>query len=230
MKRVITVVVVVMLLVTVAAAQRPVREDKINDDGPRAVAAIHAPALNASLPSKPMHLIGSVATDDAVEITPTDINADEIHAVSTNAKLYVPADPSRTYLYLCASSSGFWQQAPSASPLLFRGLMLVRFETSVGPLNTFSQPFEIPSGTREFDVSTRTINHTAFVNGCATIDETQLALFYRADPFFLSEADALTTARQVIRSSTQLTVRFRVRMRSVSDFESDTPALQVWSD
>lgn len=171
-----------------------------------------------------LKLIGAAASSEDINIGPNDLNAIEVHNAVTTVSVDVPADPARTYLYLCTSSFAFWQQVPSASPLLFRGLISVRFDTVGG---TFFDVFSI-DGIREFEVSSKKVNHMPVPAGCGAVDETQLTVFFQSGG--LSEADALALSRRVLRGDSHLTVVFLARMRSVSDFEVTDPALQVWSD
>ena len=236
MKRLAMLGIAVLMLAASGWAQgrltrNPGSED-LDHSQKRAAATTRGPALNASLPSKPMKLIGSAASLEDIDTNPNDINADEKHLVMTSLSVDAPQNPARSYIYLCTSGAVFWQQVPSDSPLIFSSVLLVHFDT---PLidGGFSAAFDIPVRVREFETSTKKVNRTPIPSGCGAIDEAQLVLLFTTpapDGLGMSEADALVLARQVLRGPVKLTVGANVRMRSVSDFDFFEPTLQVWSD
>lgn len=233
MKRLTLIMLAVVVLAASAFAQGRLSKDGDpgNSDRPQHRAVVHGANVNASVPGKPMRLIASGATIEDFEVNSDDINidADQKYRAFSTLTLNIPADPSRTYLWVCAASAGFWQQVPSDSPLIISPVLLVRFETPLVDGGAFYQGFDIPERRREFESSTKTVNHTPLPFGCGIIDEPSMMLFFTSN-FGMSEADALAAARTVIRSPMKLTVGFNVRMESVGSFGLSDPALQVWSD
>jgi hypothetical protein len=172
-----------------------------------------------------LKLIGAASSNEEFDILPNDLNTDEIHTASSSVAVDIPADPARTYWFLCAGASFvFWQQAPSASPMLFAGDVRVRLDTVDG---AFADVFRF-EGTREFDTSSRRVSHTATPAGCSGVDQTQFVALFVSQG--LPEADALAKAQEILRSSAHLTVTFFARMRSVGEVDFSGPVLQVWSD
>lgn len=206
--------------------------DPGNPDRPqRRAAAVRGPSVNATVPGKPMRLVASALKTEDFEVNPDDINinADEKHRVFSTLTVNIPSDPSRTYLWVCASAVGFWQQVPSDSPLIYSPVLLVQFETPYVDGGVMYQAFDIPERRREFEPSTKMVNHTPYPLGCGTVDEPGMVLFFKTYEG-MSDADALAAARTVIRNPMKLTVGFNVRMQSVSSFGLSDPALQVWTD
>ena len=204
--------------------------DPGNPDRPeRPTAAVRGPNVNASLPSKPMRLITSGATIEDFVVGPDDINADEKHRTFSSLSLSIPADSSRTYVFVCAAAAGFWQQVPSTSPLMVSPVLLVRFDTPLVDGGSFYRVLDIPERRREFTASVAKGNHTPLPSGCGIVDEPSMVLVFSAN-FGMSDSDALAAARAVIRSPMKLTVGLNVRMTSVSTFGLQDPVLQVWSD
>lgn len=174
----------------------------------------------------PLRLIASTASDQDIVTTPASVDTGEVDDILTNVSVDVPADPARTYLYLCAGSAAFWQQIPSNSPLFFQGFIAVRFDNTV--IGTFSDSFAFEN-VREFDTSTRQVNHRPTPSFCGALDEPQIEILL-VDSLGFSQAQAQTLAPQVLRGSAHLTVVFHVRLQSVSQFEFGFPQLQVWGD
>jgi len=234
MQRLTSVVLASLILVGGGWAQGRLRSSGTEhaDDGNKPAAtsgSLQGPALNASLSGRPMKLIASAASLEDIDVNPTDINAAEVHSVLTSVSVAVSPDPARSFIYLCTGATVFWQQVPSASPLFFRGILLVHFDTSFFPAaGGFSEVFVFES-VREFETSSRTVNHVPTPNGCGAIDEATMKVFL-ASRFGLSDSDALSLARKIIRGPMQLTVGFVARLGSVSDFDFSSPGLQVWSD
>ena len=231
MKRLILAFLMMLLLTGPVFAQGRLTKspEQVNSD--RSMSAnrlVRGPAANAGVPGKAMRLIASAATIEDLYAAADDINVDKKYSAFSNLLISVAADPSRTYLHACASAAGFWQQVPSASPLIISPVLLIKFESAVADGGTFYQAFDIPERRREFDVSTRQVNHTPMPSGCGVIDEVQLSLMYEQGG--MSSGEALALSRQVIRSPLNVTVGFNVRMQSVPDFGLSDPTLQVWSD
>jgi hypothetical protein len=234
MKRVAMVFLAVVALAASAFAQGRLSKDGDpgNPDRPqRRAAAMRGSAVNAMVPGKPMRLIASALSVEDFEVNPDEINinADEKHRVFSTLIVNVPADASRTYLFVCASATGFWQQVPSDSSLIFSPVLLVRFETPFVDGGVMYEGYDIPDRRREFEPSTKTVNHTPYPFGCGTIDEPSMVLYFTTYEG-MSNADALAAARTVIKSSMKLTVGFNIRMQSVGSFGLSDPGLAVWSD
>jgi hypothetical protein len=171
-----------------------------------------------------LKLVGTASSNEDVLISANDQNTDEIHTAGTSVAVDIPADPARTYWFVCTSAFVFWQQVPSASPLLFTGDVRVRLDTVDG---AFAAVFRF-EGIREFDVSNRRVQHTAIPGSCLAVDQTQLLALFVSQG--LPEADALAKAQEILRSPAHLSVTFFARMRSVAGVDFSRPTLQVWSD
>lgn len=235
MKRLATTLLAVAVLSATALAQGRLSKDGAPDrpDRPqRGSAAVRGPAVNAAVPNKPMRLITSGASFEDFEVNPDDIvlTADRKYRVYSNLTLDLPADPSRSYIFVCSGVGiGWWQQVPSSAPLGISPVLLVRFDTPLVDGGAIYQAFDIPERRFEFEPSTKTVNHSPIPSGCGMIDEPQMVLFLMSSSD-ISEADALALGRAIIRSAMKMTVGFNVRMRSVGGFGLSDPVLQVWSD
>jgi len=171
-----------------------------------------------------LKLVGTASSNENVPIFPNDLNTEEVHTAFSNVSVDILADPARTYWFVCAGAFVFWQQVPSATPLVLASDVRVRFDTVDGAFATVLR-FE---GIREFDVSNRKVNHSPIPTGCSAIDQTQFTELFVGQG--LPEADALAKAQEILRSPAHLTVTFFARMRSVSQVDFSNPVLQVWSD
>ena len=235
MKRLALTILAVVVLGATALAQGRLSKDGDpgNLDHPqRPAIATHGPSVNAPVPSKPMRLIVSGATIEDFEVNPDDIDltADKKYRVYSTLTLNLPADPSRSYIFVCSGASiGWWQQVPSSAPLGISPVLLVRFDTPLVDGGAIYQAFDVPERRQEFVPSTAKVNHSPIPSGCGMIDEPQMVLFLMSNSD-MSEADALALGRTIIRSEMKMTVGFNVRMRSVSGFGLSDPVLQVWSD
>lgn len=235
MKRLALTIFAVALLGAAAFAQGRLSKD--GDPGnpdrpqPRATASL-GQSVNSAVPSKPMRLIISGATieDFEVKFDDIDVNVDKKYRVYSTLTLNLPADPSRSFMFVCSAAGiGFWQQVPSDSPLMISPVLLVRFDTPLVDGGAIYQAFDMPDRRREFEPSTQKVNHTPIPSGCGMIDEPQMVLFL-VNNYGMSQADALALGRAIIRSAMKMTIGFNVRMTSVSSFGLSDPVLQVWSD
>lgn len=215
----------ILLLASAAWGQGRLQADGAADDdlGGNAGVAI-ARSNPAAAGAHALKLVGVASSNEDTPIHPNDLNSNEVHTAATSVAVDIPADPARTYWFFCASTFVFWQQVPSASPLLFTGDIRVRLETVDVVFNEVSR-FE---GVAEFDTSNQKVNHSATPAGCGAVDQTQVTavLVARGVP----EADALAQAQEILRSPAHLTVTYFARIRSVSTVDFSSPSLEVWSD
>lgn len=233
MKRLALTIMAVAILGTTAFAQGRLSKDGDpgNADRPQHSTTVHGPNVNASVPSKPMRLIASGATIEDFEVNQDDIdiNASRKYRVYSTLSLNIPADSSRSYIFVCAAAAGWWRQVPSDSPLGISPVLLVRFDTPLIEGGSMAQSFDIPERRAEFEPSTKKVTHSPLPSGCGIIDEPSMVTFLMND-FGMSQPDALALGRTIIRSGMKLTVGFNVRMQSVDTFGLSDPFLQVWSD
>src|SRR5215471_977802 len=145
-------ILMTLLLASAAWGQGKLQADGAADDEhPGNPGVAIARSNPAAAGAHALKLVGVASSNEDTPIFPNDLNADERHTAVTSVAVDIPADPARTYWFVCASTFVFWQQAPSASPLLFNGDIRVRLDTVDGVFNEFFR-FE---GTREFDTSNR---------------------------------------------------------------------------
>lgn len=218
-------ILLILLLASAAWGQGKLRPDGAADDDQVGNPGVAIARSNpAAAGAHALKLVGVASSNEDTPIFPNDLNTDEVHTAVTSVAVDMPADPARTYWFLCTSTFVFWQQVPSASPLRLGGDIRVRLDTVGGAFAEFFR-FE---GVAEFDTSNRRVNHTATPAGCSAIDQTQFVALFVGQG--LSEADALAKAQEILRSAAHLTVTYFARIRSVSTVDFSGPALQVWSD
>jgi hypothetical protein len=218
-------ILMTLLLASAAWGQGKIQADPDSDADPGGNPGVAIARSNpAAAGAHALKLVGAASSNDDVLISPNDLNTDERHIAGTSVAVDIPADPARTYWFVCTGAFVFWEQVPSASPLLLNGDVRVRLDTVDG---AFAEAFRF-EGIREFDTSTRHIQHTAIPARCSAIDQTQFVALFVSQG--LSEADALAKAQEILRSDAHLTVTFFARMRSVSGVDFSGPILQVWSD
>ena len=218
-------ILMTLLLASAAWGQGRLQVDGAAGDDPSGNPGVAIARSNpAAAGARALKLVGTASSNEDTPIFPNDLNTVERHTAVTSVAVDIPADPARTYWFVCANASVFWQQVPSASPLFFTGDLRVRLETVDGVFAAFFR-FE---GTAEFDTSNRKVNHSAAPAGCNGIDQTQFVALFVSQG--LSEADALAKAQEILRSPAHLTVAYFARIRSVSVVDFSRPALQVWSD
>jgi len=219
-------ILMTLVLASAAWGQGKLQADPDADSEPGGNPGVAIARSNpAAAGAHPLKLVGTASSNEDVLLSPNDLNTNEIHTASTSVAVDIPADPARTYWFVCAGATFvFWQQTPSASPLLFASDVRVRLDTVDG---AFAEVFRF-EGIREFDTSSRQVNHTASPAGCTGLDQTQFVALFVSQG--LPEADALAKAQEILRSPAHLTVTFFARMRSVSGVDFSGPVLQVWSD
>jgi hypothetical protein len=126
-------ILMILLLASAAWGQGRLQVDAAADDDPLGNSGVAIARSNpAAAGAHPLKLVGTASSNEDTLIFPNDLDTDEFHTAVTSVAVDIPADPARTYWFVCANAFVFWQQVPSASPLLFSGDIRVRLETVDG--------------------------------------------------------------------------------------------------
>jgi hypothetical protein len=167
---------------------------------------------------------------DGLALVPTDPLVAETLETPVLISLTLPEDQKRTHFLISTGVLHSWDQISSTSPYRFTGTMRYRLTSAALPA-----PGEIDFGiglegqidAQPSAVDTSRIRDHGFTFG---LDDEVLAFLVKGHFPTMTDEQALQTARALITSEIGVTMRVRVRVRSVSGFGITNGFLQVWGD